>query len=317
MDSLLVPSSIQRIRSFLIEMCGMKVAPWASTEETLAALHTTLVARHGCGIFWHSLRTLLEKLASDMRTRALALPGTVIDNEVLDGESYARLLDEIRQVLHRQETEAPTGSFRQLSAALSAPALSLLLLLGGVASVGCEHSGLKTGSGKPDAMLAPDPNSAQPAPDSGSLPPKTLPPDASLPRLDTRSVTPDVRPDKPVEVPPPTTPQPNRDASLNDATSRGPDGAAVTIKDIMDSCNISQAVQDRVLWCLANMDESWTSGMIATFAGIPCAWVDNDLDCFTSSYGTACSNYNRGSKFVIGESRICQPMIIYAGVRFV
>ena len=48
MESLIVPSSIQRIRSFLVEMCGMKVKPWATTEETLAALHTTLVARRQC-----------------------------------------------------------------------------------------------------------------------------------------------------------------------------------------------------------------------------------------------------------------------------
>ena len=46
MENMIIPSAIQRIRSFLIEMCGMKVKPWATTEETLAALHTTLVARH-------------------------------------------------------------------------------------------------------------------------------------------------------------------------------------------------------------------------------------------------------------------------------
>jgi hypothetical protein len=35
MGGLLVPSSMQRIRSFLTERCGMKVKPWASTEDIM------------------------------------------------------------------------------------------------------------------------------------------------------------------------------------------------------------------------------------------------------------------------------------------
>ena len=96
MDSLLVPSSMQRIRAFLIEMCGMKVKPWAGTEETLAALHATLVARQSCDTFWSSLRGLLENLARDLKTRQDGEPGTLLDNEVLSDERYALLLDEIR-----------------------------------------------------------------------------------------------------------------------------------------------------------------------------------------------------------------------------
>jgi hypothetical protein len=107
MDSLIVPSAIQRIRSFLIEMSGMKVKPWATTEETLAALHTTLVARRGCDIFWGSLRVLLENLARDLRTRQAASPGTLVDNELLDGERYATLLDEIRAAMARQQSPRP------------------------------------------------------------------------------------------------------------------------------------------------------------------------------------------------------------------
>ena len=228
MDSLLVPSSIQRIRSFLVERCGMKVKPWASTEETLAALHTTLVARHACGIFWDSLRTLMESLARDMKTRASASPGTVIDNEVLDGERYARLLDEIRQVLDRQEG-ATTGSFRQLSAAISGPALSLLLLLGGVASVGCDRSGLRQPNDKPDASLAAATNpDTRPDPVKGPPPPAPERDDGGntvVWKLDARLATP---PDGSVRITLPDT------APDHDAATRGADGGEVTIQDIMD-----------------------------------------------------------------------------------
>ena len=69
MDSVIVPSSIQRIRAFLVELCGMKVKPWASAEETLVALHATLVRRQSCDLFWTSLRVLLETLARAVRQR--------------------------------------------------------------------------------------------------------------------------------------------------------------------------------------------------------------------------------------------------------
>jgi hypothetical protein len=292
MDSLLVPSSIQRIRSFLVEMCGMKVKPWAGTEETLAALHTTLVAKYSCGIFWDSLRTLLERLAHDLKTRASATPGTVIDNEILDSQRYASLLDEIRQSLDRQAATA-TGSFRHLSTALSAPALSLLLLLGGVASVGCDHSGLKPGNGKPDAGLAADTSVTRP--DTGSIPtPDTgfvIPTDGSI-----RITLPDTAPD-------------------HDAATRSADGGVVTIKDIMDSCNIPKTTQDQVLACLARLRDSWTTGVAQTLTGAPCDYVSNELDCFASASQTCMQGSN--DEFVVGTSRICKPVLIYLGVRFV
>ena len=195
MDSLIVPSAIQRIRSFLIEMSGMKVKPWATTEETLAALHTTLVARRGCDIFWGSLRVLLENLARDLRTRQAASPGTLVDNELLDGERYATLLDEIRAAMARQTAEPAT--FRRLASALSAPALGLLLLLGGATSIGCADAKVAQ-EGSPDAKVA------QPEANPDLPPTFFVPPDA---RLAT-------------------------DVAMTPTQS---DGAAVTIQDIMDS----------------------------------------------------------------------------------
>lgn len=303
MDSLLVPSSMQRIRSFLVEMCGMKVKPWASTEETLAALHTTLLAKRACGIFWDSLRTLLENLARDMKTRASAEPGSVIDNEVLDDGRYQDLLDEIRQRLNQREPEA---GFRPLSAALSAPALGLLLFLGGVASVGCARSGFVQGPGTPlDAAPADADNApcleicGAPMPADGG--------DALVRKPDSQPNTPsDVRPRI---ILPDTAPD-------HDAANRGADGGVVTLEDIMDSCNVPESVRTQVRACLMVLDASWTSGMAETLAGARCNDVNSDLRCF-SDYSMNCPPRGDSSAFVAGKTRVCNPIIIYAGVRFV
>ena len=282
MEALIVPSSIQRVRSFLIEMCGMKVKPWASTEETLGALHTMLVARQQCDIFWTSLRVLLEKLASDLKARQGATPGSLLDNELLDGERYASLLDEIRAALARQTAEPSISNFRRLASSLSAPALGLLLFLGGAATVGCDHSSLSNPSQTQDA-------SAPGAPDT-----KT---DGSI-----YITLPDVGP------------APDTFPSKPDATS-GLDGATVTIQDIMDSCNVPTQQQAYVLACLAQLRESWTTGMASVLATENCTSVNNDLSCFTYSY--SCMSPPPTAEFDPANMPICQPIIIYLGVRFV
>jgi hypothetical protein len=284
MESLIVPSSIQRIRSFLVEMCGMKVKPWASSEETLGALHATLVARGGCDIFWTSLRGLLETLAHDLKARQEAAPGLLVDNEVLDGERYAALIDEIRAVLVQQAAAAPISTFRQLAKTLSAPALGLLLLLGGAASIGCGHEAMHGPSQARDAATLPDTSDVRP----------DARPDSSVYiRLDTRPTT-DTNPPR-------------------DAATVGPDGATVTIQDIMDSCGLSSEEQGRVLACLSQMRSSWSTGMASVLAGQDCVHVVSDLSCFGSMTCTMAA----GTEFDPASTRICQPVMIYYGVRFV
>jgi hypothetical protein len=275
MESLIVPSAIQRIRSFLIEMSGMKVKPWATTEETLAALHTTLVARRGCDIFWGSLRVLLETLARDLKTRQGASPGALVDNELLDGERYATLLDEIRAAMARQAAEPAT--FRRLASALSAPALGLLLLLGGATSVGCDH-----------AKVAQE----------GSLDAKVAQPEANPDLPPTFFVPPDARPATDVAMAPTQS-----------------DGAAVTIQDIMDSCNIPDQQQERILDCLAGLRESWTTGIAELLAGADCNHVAYQLQCFSGSW--SCFGQYQPVDFDPNTTPMCNPVILYAGVRFV
>lgn len=285
MESLIVPSSIQRIRSFLIEMCGMKVKPWAGTEETLGALHATLIARQGCDIFWTSLRVLLETLARDLKSRQDAAPGALLDNEVLDGERYATLIEEIRAALARQAADTPASTFRRLAASLSAPALGLLLFLGGAATVGCAREPLK-GSSRDAATLG-SPDTSSPQPEAKADGPTFI----QFP--DTRPA-PDTSPTK-------------------DAVATGPDGATVTIRDIMDSCNIPAQQQASVLACLSRLRTSWSTGMASVLAGQDCTRIANELSCFSSQ---TCM-IPPAQDFDPATTRICQSVMVYLGVRFV
>jgi hypothetical protein len=294
MDSLLVPSSIQRIRAFLVEMCGMKVKPWAGAEETLAALHATLVARQSCDVFWESLRTLMQTLARDLKTRQDAEPGTLLDNEVLSDERYASLLDEIRAALPKQATEQQPGAFRQLAHGLSAPALGLLLLLGGVTTVGCDGSSLRSTNKAPDAAVV----------------------DARLSQPDTAPATqPDSPPDNNIHIViPDVAPQPDlRPYDLAYAATLGPDGAAVTLRDILDSCNIPSEAEGWILACLSRLHESWTTGTIALLAGKDCDTVARAFD--RCSYASGC--YPQSDEFDGNLPELCAPILIYLGVRFV
>jgi len=291
MDSLLVPSSIQRIRAFLIEMCGMKVKPWAGADETLAALHATLVARQSCDIFWASLRVLLETLARDLKARHDAEPGTLLDNEVLSDERYVSLLDEIRACLAKQASEAQPGAFRRLAQGLSAPALGLLLLLGGVTTVGCDSASLRGVNKTPDATVA------DAAADGQAGQPDSAPDNTILLKLDVAT-----RKDLATDP-----------AVARDAVSTGPDGAIVTIQEIMESCNIPSDTQSMVLMCLARLHESWSTGTAAMLAGKDCATVSSTLDC--PSYDQC--NSSLPAEFDPTALRLCEPILIYLGVRFI
>jgi hypothetical protein len=284
-ESLIVPSSIQRIRSFLIEMCGMKVKPWADTEETLGALHATLVARQGCDIFWTSLRVLLETLARDLKARQDAAPGTLVDNEVLDDGRYATLIDEIRAALVRQGAETPASTFRRLASSLSAPALGLLLFLGGAATIGCAREPLKSSSAMHDAA-------APGLPDAGSWQPETKTDGLRFIQLPDAAAAPDTAPKY--------------------AATTGSDGGTVTMQDIVDSCNLRVDQQSMILACLSLMDSSWSTRMAAALAGQDCRSV-----YALCPPGETCSAWQYPSGSVPSNLPLCMPVIIYAGVRFV
>jgi len=301
MDSLLVPSSIQRIRAFLIEMAGMKVKPWASVDETLHALHATLVARRSCDIFWTSLRTLLEALAGDLKARQEAQAGTLLDNEILSVERYLALLEEIRACLARQSEDAP--SFRRLAHGLSAPALGLLLLLGGVATVGCESTSLRSPGSKPDASVtapASQPDAHPPA----DLARERMPgqPDATADRVPDNN---------PIII---VVPQP--DAAV--APSTGPYDAPVTMQEILNSCGVASADQSPILSCLNSLGEAWATGVTDYLAGKSCDTVTSYLsDVEWCAQSGGCRAMPSTTPFNPDQEPCAQPVLVYLGVRFV
>jgi hypothetical protein len=102
--------------------------------------------------------------------------------------------------------------------------------------------------------------------------------------------------------------------SPRDAMSTGPDGATVTIQDIMDSCNISALDQAGVLNCLATLRASWTTGVSESLAGADCNSVEYALSCFLQGN---CWGPPSSQDFDPNGAFYCPPVIIYAGVRFV
>jgi hypothetical protein len=301
MDNLLVPSSIQRIRAFLVEMCGMKVKPWASAEETLAALHATLSARQGCDIFWGSLRVLLETLARDLKARKEASPGAVIDNEILSSESYDSLLGEIRACLAKQTSESETP-FRRLAQGLSAPALGLLLLLGSVVTVGCEKTSLSAKTFDAAVDVRSDASPAQP----------DARPDSPATQPDAR---PDGQPDNSISFSIPDLPPAKSD--IKEASSTGPEGGTVTIQDIMDSCNIPDNQQAMVMACLSQVQQSWTAGLTSFLAGKDCNLVSTALKCDPSYTQCAYVPPSSSHDFDPQQLPLCRPILVYIGVSFV
>jgi len=131
-----IPASMLRVRRFLARPGGMRIEPWAGVDETLDAFYDLLVTCRHDDAFWKDLESLLADLTDDMRARMRARGGTVIDNEVLDPGRHEALLAEIRSSLDGREKGS--GGFRRLASALSVPAVGLLLVMGGVATVGCE-----------------------------------------------------------------------------------------------------------------------------------------------------------------------------------
>jgi hypothetical protein len=312
-----VPNSIQRIRTFLNEVCGMKVRPWAGVPETVEALHQVLLARRDCALFWKSLHVLLERLAQDLRRREHASTDAdaIVDNEVLSSDAYAALLEEIKAAL--APASPSSNSFVKLAAAVSAPAAGLLLLLAGASTAGCEsHRTLSVSRLDASAIVAEPPPEAD-GPSLASMADgsaTTSEPDGAsyVPVADgSQAQKQDGRqPDGMIALTP-TTP----DAGP-DITPRRCDGGC-SLEDIMSACGIAPATRQSISACVERLNASWREGLTAGFATRSC-------DTISAVMGPSClSSYCQPGKvstsdFIASVLDCREPPIypVYVGVRF-
>lgn len=316
-SSNLVPNSIQRIRTFLNEVCGMKVRPWAGVAETLDALHEVLWAKRDCPVFWKSLQVLLERLAQDLRRRESAATAEIIDNEVLSSDGYAALLDEIKAALAPESSAG--GTFAKLAAAVSMPAATLLFLLAGVSTAGCtDHRTLSVSRQDASGIVADAPPAAAADGPSASVAADGLSPAPEPDGLPTIAVA---------DGPQAQEPDGNRPDSANPIILAGPEAGpevasplcdgACSLEDIMIACGMDPATRQAISACVERLKTSWREGLTAGWATRSC----NDISAMT---GPSClASYCQPgrvstSEFIASVLDCREPPIypIYIGVRF-
>ena len=316
-SSNLVPNSIQRIRTFLNEVCGMKVRPWAGVAETLDALHEVLWAKRDCPVFWKSLQVLLERLAQDLRRRESAATAEIIDNEVLSSDGYAALLDEIKAALAPESSAG--GTFAKLAAAVSMPAATLLFLLAGVSTAGCtDHRTLSVSRQDASGIVADAPPAAAADGPSASVAADGLSPAPEPDGLPTIAVA---------DGPQAQEPDGNRPDSANPIILAGPEAGpevasplcdgACSLEDIMIACGMDPATRQAISACVERLKTSWREGLTAGWASRSC----NDI---SAMIGPSClASYCQPgrvstSEFIASVLDCREPPIypIYIGVRF-
>lgn len=160
-SSILIPSTMQRIRCFMSTEGSLKVKPWATVDETLDGFFGLLSRSAADDDFWKGIRKLLGDISADLKRRQAAA-GKALDNEVLDTLRYDDLLAEIRKAVNGRP--GGKGAFVGCLSGLSAKAVSLMFLLGGVAAAGCsdDSTGNLAADSESDAIVETDSDSNDP-----------------------------------------------------------------------------------------------------------------------------------------------------------
>lgn len=273
----LIPAPLLRVRCFINTNGRFKVKPWATAEETLDALHDSMLLQQQNDTFWTGLEDLLEKLSCDMKRR-MASRGAAVDNEVLDPERHHALLSEIREAL--QEKGRGRGSFRRLASALSAPACGLLLALGGLVTLGCGSTEDIRGGADTSADVAPD---------------------TAADTLDT------VDPD----------PDPDPDADPDIAVDPGCEHAGYTLEQLVEECVDNESDRAQIMDCIDDLNDSWRNGLREYFECLPCPTVHNDLlHCLLWGYPDVCSDPAAAGEFDLDDFLDHCAVLLYVGVRF-
>ena len=270
-----IPAPIQRVRRFLARRGGMSIEPWAGVDETLDAFHDLLLSRRHDDAFWNELEELLASLTGDMRQRMSAGRGAVVENEILDPGRHDALLSEIRSAL--EDRSAGPGGFRRLASALSVPALGLLVVMGGVATVGCEDRPSSEDAAT-DAITDPEPDPA-----------------------DDPAAEPDAAADDPV-------PEPDAAADVE---------CSDTMWEIVDRCVSDGDVRRQVLECLGSLHDSWSTGLQEFLACAECDSVQYWLvECLLDGFREACTDPSSTGTFDLDAFIDNCATPIYLGLRF-
>jgi len=280
-----IPASLIRVRCFMNTTGRLKVKPWASAEETLDAFHDMLQRQRDNDAFWKDLEGLLASLTRDIKKR---LSGNVPDNELLDATRHGALLSEIRSALAASKGQ-PTG-FRRLASALSAPAVAMLLLLGGTTTVGCDNTARLQGTA--DAT-------SDPTPEPDTDPVSDPPPDYCAEVLADITVN-----DAPCDV------EMEGEECLH---------ACKSFEEIVVECVPEDSTslhggdaRCKYIDCIQTMHESWRTGLTELFACWDCRTIEHKLSCDLDSF----CRYPDDSEFDLETFLDACHCCIYVGVRF-
>ncbi len=334
-----IPAPLLRVRRFLDQQGRMRVKPWATVEETLDAFHDALLDNRDNDAFWQGLQSLLAVLTADTRKRMSADAGKIIDNQSLDPERNRLLLLEIRRALAGRQKRG--GGFRLLTAVLSVPALGLLLMLGGVASLGCyttQEAGNLDGAGTGgyggqagSAGSAWNQAGAGGPAAAGSAGSTAGAPDASIPGAGGQGVA--GKAGSTAGTP---------DASMAGAgggTGLGDGGAEAgtapppvdagcskqqwAMEEIVELCLADPEDRARVLSCLDALHQSWRTGLEELFRCTDCGVIRDQLECLVPGVGSSaypaedfCSNPEAAGEYDPDTLFKNCLIPIYLGVRF-
>lgn len=297
-----IPSSIQRVRHFMNTEGRFKVKPWADVDETLDAFYALLANRSENDAFWTKLRGLMEDLASDLKKRS-RFAGRALHNEVLDSTRYDDLLEEIR-VAAAAFPDAK-GSFVKSLASLSAPAMSLLLLLGGVMTAGCYQN-----TGVDEDGVGADAGTSGDADVDGDSDADT---DGDTDTngdgdTDTKGDL-----DSDLDSDPDTA---EATDTLDSDSGDGTDGK--TLESIIEQVVADPDEQADILACIDSLHESWYSGLEELFRGESESQILDDLRCLMDNRfsSSLCSDPEAAPEYSYDALLNNCIVVVYLGVKF-
>ena len=302
----LVPSSIQRIRCFLGQQGRMKVKPWAGVEETLDAFHRSLVLNRRNDAFWEELAGLLQDLAHDMRRRFSSTPGSVIDNEALNPTRHRELIEEIRQALDRPR---PSG-FQRLASSLSAPAVTVLFLLGGTVVVGCDkvpESPSDTDDSKGGDTATVSMDEEDNGRDTGEDTRETGYSDSDTDTDSDSDSDADADSDSDADADSDS----DSDADMMDEKEH----LGMTFEEIVMDCISSKNEQKELISCMDAMHASWKTGLTELFQNSGCGDVLYHLDCLRMRQDF-CTEPNSAGEYDLDKLLDNCAILVYLAVRF-